>query len=184
MTGQQSIDDRYPQALGDKAAGRADRMYFDAHLRCQVDGAKYLIEFRAQCPLPAQQHQRHVAQMLHFDHCMTGQRMIRGHDADAFGFQHRFNVEVGQLCRNTHETEIGRSVEHGALDGVVGTGEQLDDDVLVTLEKLGNDFRQQLLGHAGRHANLEQAFVQATDAQLIGHALNALHAIHQTGDLG
>ncbi|MNP37347.1 hypothetical protein D3C76_1307910 [compost metagenome] len=54
----------------------------------------------------------------------------------------------------------------------------------MTLEKFGNDFRQQLLGHAGRHAHLEQALVRATDAQLIGHALNALHAIHQTGDLG
>ncbi|MNF51489.1 hypothetical protein D3C84_328100 [compost metagenome] len=184
VTGQQSIDDRHPQALGDKAAGGADRMHFDAHLRCQVDGAKHLIELGAQGPLPAQQYQRHIAQMLHVDHCMAGQRMIRGHDADTFGFQYRFNVEVGQFRRQTHEAEIGRPVEHGALDGVVRAGEQLDDDVLVTLEKFGNDFRQQLLGHAGRHAHLEQALVRATDAQLIGHALNALHSIHQPRDLG
>ena len=159
-------------------------MHFYPYLGGKVGSAKNLVQLRPQRPLPAQHHQRNVTQVLHFDARMPGQGVAGRHDAHTFGVQHRLDVEVRDLGWQAHKPQVGGTVQHGALDHVVGAGQQLDDGVFMVLEKLCDDLRQQFLGHAGGHPDLEQALARATYTHFIGQALDTLHAVHQPGDLG
>ncbi|CUX63011.1 hypothetical protein AGR5A_Lc90124 [Agrobacterium genomosp. 5 str. CFBP 6626] len=173
--GIKTADDRNAQPMRDIGAGGTVGVGFDLHHRLDARLLEDLIERHAVRPLPTNENERNVAQVLDRDFGKLGQRVILPDHADAFAGGNTLDIDArSDLTFHTQETKIDHPLANQLVDGSGRFEKSLDTHTGEIPDIVDQHGGREILPHAARQADADNFGTGRTIAQIFGVAGHAV----------